>query len=271
MIKPGHIVFIALLFVQSMAYAQLEPVFKKGPAHNIRMLIVPFDPRIYLNDATPEMAKKYNCTHDELMLYFRAQWNRQMHMAFVDSCYTVDLLTDNTKEARDDINGLYTSISYVMETKMQNRPEVTEEPSLFRKVFPKKNKKKAEEPFWGARTENGELVSHTQSDKNKYLHIVFNDTLFLQNLATRRNVDMFLFINQFEIKGNYGDPYASGRSDFSRNFKVHFSIYNASGELLHGSYSSVDIPFGLYDRELIVNEYFPPAIRQIIHNIEFEY
>jgi hypothetical protein len=50
---------------------------------------------------------------------------------------------------------------------------------------------------------------------------------------------------------------------------VHFSLYNAQGVLIHGSFGETKIPFELSDRKEIVNSYFPEVIRQIIHNIEF--
>ncbi len=263
------ILFVVLL--PGLLQAQIEPVFKTRPAHEFRMLIVPFDTRIYLNDATPEMATRYNMTHDELMMFFRMEWNRHLHMAFLDSCYTVDLLTDNTREARDDLDGLYTIIRYEMKTKMQNKPEQPEEQSWFRKMFPKKKKQVSDDIYVGGERSDGEIISRRQTHENRYFHIAFTDTTFLQQLAQRRNIDFFLFINQFEIKGNYSDPYASGRSDFSRSFKVHFSIYDNLGELVHGSYAEVDVPFHLYDKDVLVGEYFPPAIRQIIYNFHFSY
>ena len=269
MIRKWIILCFALF--PSTLFAQLELDFRTGPVHDVRMLIVPFDPIIYYNDATPEMAQKYNMTHDQLMTYFRREWNKQIHMAFADSCYTVDLYSDNTKEARDDLDGLYTIISYEMRNKMQNAPEEEKELSLFRKIFPKKEKQQSDENFYGTKKQNGELVNYTQGTENKFFHIVFNDTTFLRTLVERRDIDYFLFINQFEIKGNYSDPYASGRSDFTRTLKVHFSIFDRTGTLVHGSYASVDIPFYLYDKDIVVGEYFPPAIRQIIHNVKFSY
>ncbi len=266
-------VFLIILSI-NLSQAQIEPVLRSRPEHDLRMLIVPFDPRIYYNDASPEMEKIYDKSHEELMNYFRVQWNRNMHMAFIDSCYTIDLLSDNTKEARDDIDGLYTCISYTMEDKMQNYPELEEEPnffrSLFRSIFPKKEKKVEKIP-WETRTEHGEIISNRQSSREKFAHIVFSNKNFLSDLAFRRNIDLFLFINYFEIRGDYSDPYASGQADLQRYFKVHFSIFDSYGDLVHGGYSHVEIPFYLYDREEIVNNYFPPAIRQIIYNIDFKY
>jgi len=270
-----HIIFVVLFLFCFQIWGQETLQWGAGPKYNVRLLIVPFDPIIYYNDATPDMAPKYQMTHDELMMFFRSELNRYLHAALNDSCYTIDLLTDNTKEARQDIDGLYANISYEMRAAMPNRPEDTEDEGFFKKMARTKEKEKASQnnqgELYGTRTQSGEIYGNRQSTKDLYFHIKFKDPEFLPNLSERRNVDMFLFINQFEIKGNYGDPYTSGNKDFARTFKVHFSIYDHLGELVHGSFASAQIPFDLNDKNKVVSNYYPEIVRQIIYNIEFAY
>jgi hypothetical protein len=73
-----------------------------------------------------------------------------------------------------------------------------------------------------------------------------------------------------EISGNYGDPYMSGNSKSSRTIKVHYSLYDYHGTLLHGGFASEDIPFNLDDVNEVVEDYFPSLVRQIILNINFD-
>lgn len=264
-----------LLCFSTIIWAQETLQFSNAPKYDVRLLIVPFDPIIYYNDATPELAPKYDMTHDELMMFFRLELNKYLHNSLSDSCYTVDLLTDNTKEARQDLGGLYTVIAYEMRTAMPNTTEDTSDEGFFGKFYRNMKKEKSVEnkdgELYSTRMNNGEIKGHRQSTDNMYFHIKFKDPDFLPELADRRNVDRFLFINQFEIKGNYSDPYTSGRDDFMRTFKVHFSIYDHLGELIHGSYAVVKIPFDEYDKDNIVADYYPSIVRQIIYNIEFAY
>lgn len=269
-------ILLAILVLFSFNLQSQESLqFVYGPKYDVRLLIVPFDPIIYYNDATSEIAPKYNLSHDELMLYFRTELNRVLNNSLADSCYTVNLLNDNTKEARQDLDGIYTIISYEMRSMMQNKPEDPEGEGFVAKIFNKKKHEKAKEnkdgELYKTRTNAGEIHNQRQSTKNLYFHIIFKDPDFIPELANRRKVDRFLFINQFEIKGNYDNPYASGTNEFTRTLKVHFSIYDHLGDLVHGSYASVEIPFYLTDKNKIVADYFPEIVRQIIHNIEFAY
>ncbi|MBQ5572524.1 MAG: hypothetical protein IIT38_06570, partial [Bacteroidales bacterium] len=95
-----------------MSYGQEYLDFNSRYNRQKRVLLVPFDERIYFNDATAEIAKRDGLTHDEIMEYFRYQLSLYITNALIDSCEVVDLLKDNTREAEADISGLYTTMSY---------------------------------------------------------------------------------------------------------------------------------------------------------------
>lgn len=239
-----------------------------------RILLVPFDPRIYVNDATAIMLKNERSNHDELMQYFRYQFNLQLHNAMMDSCSVVSLFSDNTRIDQEDINTLYSLISYELVLATKNAPENPEE-NKKKSFFAKKKEEKElqrrleETKEYDARIHNGEIVSRRQTTQDMSLNIVFHQPEVLEEIANRRNVDLFLFINQFEIVGNYGDPYLSGNTKAERNLKVHFSIYNTKGQMIHNSFGITKLPFNLDDKQTVVELYFPEVIRQIIHNISF--
>jgi len=270
-------VLLFLVFVISFVgvlKAQEYLDFNTGANRTKRILLVPFDPRIYYNDATAIIARNTGETHDEIMLYFREQFSLQLYNAMMDSCTVVNLLTDNTRQAQEDISGLYSSISYELRLAMQNNPEDPDEVEnmnfFLRRRYEKEQKKK-NEAMDNSRTRivDGEIVGHRQPVEDKYLHIVFHQPEVLSEIASRRDIDYFLFINQFDIKGNYGDPYLSGNSKSERIIKVHFSLYNAEGKLVHGSFGMNKMPFNLDDKKEVANLYFPEVIRQIVNNIDF--
>ncbi|PLX08925.1 MAG: hypothetical protein C0596_03670 [Marinilabiliales bacterium] len=266
------LVFVFPLITVLNAQEYLD--FNTGANRTKRILLVPFDPRIYYNDATSIMAEETGETHDEIMLYFREQFNLQLYNAMMDSCVVVNLLTDNTRRAQEDISELYSSISYELRLAMQNEPEDPDEVEkmnfLQRKRYEKEQQRKLEE-MENSRTRivDGEIVGKRQSVEDKYLHIIFHQPEVLEEIAARRDIDYFLFINQFDIKGNYGDPYLSGNANSERTIKVHFSLYNAQGKLIHGSFGENNMPFNLADRKEVANLYFPEVIRQIVNNIDY--
>lgn len=248
--------------------------FNSGGDKQKKILLVPFDPRIYVNDATSLMVQKDGGNNNEIMEYFRYEFNLQLYNAMMDSCTIISLYSDNTRVDQEDVGNLYSVISYELILAMKNKPENPEEQAdkgyFARKRQEKEEARRIEEASqYKTRIQNGELVGKRQAVNDMSLSIVFHQPEVLTEIAARRNVDLFLFINQFEISGNYGDPYLTGNAKAERTLKVHFSLYNTQGKMVHASFGETKIPFSLHDKQKVKDLYFPEVIRQIIYNINF--
>lgn len=273
--KMKRIIQILLILIScvSMSYGQEYLDFNSRYNRQKRVLLVPFDERIYFNDATAEIAKRDGLTHDEIMEYFRYQLSLYITNALIDSCEVVDLLKDNTREAEADISGLYTTMSY--ELRLAELELDTENMGALAKKRAEKleeaRRKQREEEMKAARPgiQNGELVGRKQQTDDMYLHIIIGQPEVLKEIASRRKVDYFLFINQFDIKTDYRDPYISGQRNLQRLMRVHFSIYNTNGEFVSGNYASTKVPYYEDSKERIVNQYFPEIMRQILKKLKF--
>ena len=267
------LVILLFLVFAGFVYGQEFLDFNSRYNRQKRVLVVPFDERIYFNDATPEIARRDGITHDEIMEYFRYQLNLQLKNALMDSCEIVDLMSNNTREDEADIIGLYTTMSY--ELRLAEFELDTENMgAIARKRAEKQEearRKVREEQMANARPgiRNGELVGQKQNTDDMYLHIIIEQPDILKEIASRRKVDYFLFVNQFDIKTDYRDPYMSGNRNMQRLLRVHFSIYNTSGEFVSGNYASTKVPYYEDDKERIVNQYFPVIMRQILKKIKF--
>lgn len=273
--KMKRIIQILLIVISSvsMSYGQESLDFTSRYNRQKRVLLVPFDERIYFNDATAEIAKRDGLTHDEIMEYFRYQLSLYLTNSLIDSCEVVDLLKDNTREAEADISGLYTTMSY--ELRLAEFELDTENMNALARKRAEKleeaRRKQREEEMKNARPgiQNGELVGRKQQTDDMYLHIIIGQPDVLKEIATRRNVDYFLFINQFDIKTDYRDPYLSGQRNVQRLMRVHFSIYNTEGEFISGNFASTKVPIYEDDKNRIVTQYFPDIMRQILKKIKF--
>ena len=274
--KIKRIIQILLILIScvSMAYGQEYLDFNSRYNRQKRVLVVPFDERIYFNDATAEIAKRDGLTHDEIMEYFRYQLNLQLVNSLIDSCEVVDLFKDNTREDEADISGLYTTMSY--ELRLAEFELDTENMGALARKRAEKleeaRRKQREEEMKDARPgiQNGELVGRKQQTDDMYLHIIIGQPEVLKEIASRRKVDYFLFVNQCDIKTDYRDPYISGQRNVQRLMRVHFSIYNSNGEFVSGNYASTKVPYYEDSKERIVNQYFPEIMRQILKKLKFQ-
>lgn len=268
--KNGLKIHLLCLLLLSMfnGYAQFD-IDLAPERSKQRILILPFDPSIYVNDASMMWAQANNMSHEEIRETLRLELNRRLHLAMIDSCESVDILTSYTKEARNDLLGLYTTVSYEMRRSMADNPEEPEKESGILSGFFHKKEKEYTDTVVKTKRVDGEIQGRRYSTHDKYLHVIYNNPDFIPELCKRRRLDKVLFVNQLEIVGNYGDPYMSGSSKASRIIKVHYSLYDYNGRLLHGGHASTEIPFHLKDIEEVMKIYFPPIVRQIILNIDF--
>lgn len=273
MMKRILSILLIVIPFATISYGQEYLDFNNAYNRKKRVLVVPFDERIYFNDATADIARRDGLNHDEIMEYFRYQLNLNLINSLIDSCEIVDLMTNNTREDEADITGLYTTMSY--ELRLAEFEIDTENMGLFARKRAEKleeaRRKQREEEMENARPgmQNGELVGRKQNTDDMYLHIVIGQPEVLKEIASRRKVDYYLFVNQFDIKTDYRDPYISGQRNVHRLMRVHFSIYNANGEFISGNYASAKVPLYEDDKERIVNLYFPEIMRQILKKIKF--
>jgi len=273
MMKRILSILLIVIPFATISYGQEYLDFNNAYNRKKRVLVVPFDERIYFNDATADIARRDGLNHDEIMEYFRYQLNLNLINSLIDSCEIVDLMTNNTREDEADITGLYTTMSY--ELRLAEFEIDTENMGLFARKRAEKleeaRRKQREEEMENARPgmQNGELVGRKQNTDDMYLHIVIGQPEVLKEIASRRKVDYYLFVNQFDIKTDYRDPYISGQRNVQRLMRVHFSIYNTNGEFVSGNYASTKVPIYEDDKERIVNLYFPEIMRQILKKIKF--
>ena len=234
-----------------------------------RIMILPFDPSIYINDASELWIRNSDMDYQELKTYLRNQLNSRIHLALVDSCEPIDLMQDYTTEARNELLGLYTTVSYEMRRAMPDEKEEDEGEKFLGRFFEKRKEKNYTDTVVKTRREAGEVRGKRYNTSDKYLHVIYQNPDFIPELAKRRNLDKILFVNQLEIQGRYGNPYISGDGESRRMIKVHYSLYDSQGKLLHGGFSSVTIPFNLNDVETVIKDYFPAIVRQMMLNIDF--
>ncbi|RLD49553.1 MAG: hypothetical protein DRI94_11005, partial [Bacteroidetes bacterium] len=84
------------------------------------------------------------------------------------------------------------------------------------------------------------------------------------------NNDYFLFINQFEIRSDYSNPYSSGSGTYPRILKIHYSIYDAQGNFIFGSFAQTKLPPTENYLKNISQKYFPIIIKKMYQNSPFK-
>lgn len=249
---------------------------RKLEIQNKIVLVVPFNPTLYSNDASKEMIEQSGLKYKQVQNLLRIELDKSLHKAIADSCRSKGLLESFTTGGDNELDMIYSYSDYFFSEAMSYNPDrkpLSDKSKLAidKDDDPKKKKKKKkkdEEETPDIRS-GGDLRSEVKNNSNKFFNVKFREKDFLKNYSKKDNIDYFLFINQFEIKGDYSDPYKAGNNSYAREIKIHFSIFNHDGEYLYGSFATIEFPAKINDPEKLAKNYFMKLAREVVKNIPF--
>ena len=238
------------IFLESKAQVQgqlLEPV------HN-RVMIIPFNDFYYLSDADPELAKVNHKNADEVSTLFRYGITNNIATRVISSYDTYNILTDTTVQSRSDLDRIYSSIQY----KYQKPINADTDGESGSEIF--------QQDIFGIKKEEEKSGSHKKDnpdDNKKFMNAVVKDDGLFSYLQEKYDVNLFVFINQFELKTNWENCLDLATNNFEREIIVHFTIYDAQGKILKGDAASVIFPSAEKSFDQIIGVQFPLIAEQL--------
>ena len=191
-----------------------------------RVLIIPFNPALYFSDADADIAWQSKIPKQKIRYIFQARLNALLQAPGYQCInYLNNSLPDSVSEGGD----IYKNLAYsYQDIKTSN----------FQPIAPPKEKglkawvKNTKEKVGLGKTAEPVGVAH---DETKYYGVQVNDPNFFTAFNNSTGADFYLFINQFEIFTDFTNCIDRTTKNFVRNFRVHYTIYNAQGELLAGN------------------------------------
>ncbi len=161
--------------------------------------------------------------------------------AFIDpkGFESINLLGGVFRDSVDEINKIYKSLSYsyqdISQSKYNPQPVAEKPVTAGATAWLQKQKDKISTPNTFA------TKPSIAQDETKYYGVKVKNPDFYAHFNKHYAVDYYLFINQFEIHTDYTSCLDRTTQNFVREFLVHYTIYNANGELIAGN--KVKIPY----------------------------
>lgn len=253
------------------------------PKYKKTVMVIPFNPNLYNNEASKDMIKKSGLSYDDLEFTLRMEFDRNIHDILADSCKSICLLQSyTTNENTVNIGDIYSHSNYYFAESKVFEPQKKRRFRFSRLASDKeldtekdtteyKEKKQAYDKSHAnkQRITDGELTSEVRNNNDKFLNVKFKDDTFLKDLSKKFAVDYFLFINQFDIKGDFSNPYANGTSTNDMSIMIHYSIFNSNAEYIFGGVAVVDYPAYISDPKEVMDKYFAKLTKFIIKDIKF--
>lgn len=231
--------FFAQDFIDFETFDQTDAVAPKGSS----VLIIPFSSNMYNNQESKYIVEKSGLEYEQTINYFKSSLDSSIFNALDDSCKVVSMLTGFIAGTTSDLEKLHGNAHYYLaDIKLLSSKE---KDAMFMKNDQNSNNVTERNKY----IQNGEVVSVKTSSKNQYIAVKFDDQALVNAIAMKYGAKYLLFVNQFDILGDFSDPYRVAEKTYNRVIKVHYSLFTNTGTFLEGNV--VEYTFPAYEDNII--------------------
>jgi hypothetical protein len=246
--------FLILIFFtgEYILHAQNTTIGTKGKDNNTglhKMMIIPFEPKLYNSEIDYAINKETKLSGKEIKFKFRDGINEQLFKTFKNSKYgVVDLMEDTTKYKKDII-GIYSHLNY----------EYVKVPDQEHYKPPVKDKNEKQ-------IDKGQIKIETNTDA-RFMNAKIDNAKLVPMLYGKYKTDIFVFVNQLDIKGAMASTEFSGGGGEYRKIMVHYTVYTYDAREINSGIAEQDFPADLNDPNKIINKYFSKVAETINQRI----
>ena len=220
------------------------PVEKKDTR---KVLVIPFEPKLYMSEIDENVNKETKLNFKQIRNAFRSGLDYSVVAEFRKKYKVVTLMSDSAHIISDQ-NYVYESIAY--------KYEVVPDPNA---------KTSTEKPVDKPKVQNGQLAV-TTNDQKKFMNTKITNPKLLATLNRTYGAEIFIFINELDIKNNIDNSTKTAMGTYERIAGVHYSIYDLDGKLLDSGLATKGFPSTANNPNKIVNSYFSDIAQTIYTN-----
>jgi len=219
---------------------------EKAPAPGKqKMMLIPFEPRMYMSEIDFAINKETKLNGKQIKAIFRDGINEQLYKALKPQHMVVDLM-DDTVKTKKDLSEVYQHL--VLE---------------YMKVPDQANYKPPVKEKQENVVKNGQIVDESNTDA-RFMNAKINSPALVPHLYKKYKSDIFIFINQLDLKAsNSGGPADVATTDGFRKLVVHYTVYTFDAKEINSGIAETQFPISINEPKKIVNTYFS-KIAQII-------
>ena len=214
-----------------------------------KILLIPYNPMMHLSDADQDIGEYSELSGEKIRAAFRLGLTSEVNAQLEKIYPTYSLLSNSLRDY--DLDLLYSSIYYRMDTVFSvSHPSNEDQLQKRKSIFSRNRNSKTKE-----------------NHDFKFMNIALDRTAQLPKLGEKYGADLFVFLNQFEIITHYDDCLDLASKIYSRQLKVHYSVYDVQGKELYGDVAAVDFPSNSNDINEIIQTNFPKIAESIVKTI----
>jgi len=258
--KKISLFYVLIFFCFSKSFSQIKEEVqieqtKNGQTETYhKIMLIPYDPNFYLSDAEQEIIEATKKDPKQVRESFRRTIDLYIQHGFSRLRPCISLLNDadSIPSLQEALINIYSKTGYRYGNPMPlpYKPETNDSLS-------KQNKKAVKETF-DSRTAQQYI---TFKGDAKYMNAVISKPEVLEELFKEYGTDIFVFINQFEIKTNYNSCLNIANKIYKREIMLHFSVFEKNGKQIAGAYATTFFPSDSNNAFDIMKNCFPELAR----------
>ena len=240
--------FCANLKAQDKTISSGNKPLAKEAISKHKIMLIPFENRMYLSEIDFMINKETKLNAKQIKAVMRDGLNEQFYKKLKPKMPVVDLLEDTTK-TKKDLENIYQYLSYqYMKVPNQDnyKPPVKE----------KEEKTIA----------NGQLSVESNSD-TRFMNAKLKNATLVPSLGGKYKTDLFLFINELDIKSLNGLP-GDLNSNPTRKIILHYTIYSLDAKEINSGIAEVNLPVNINNPSKIIGTYFAQLADIVTARIE---
>jgi hypothetical protein len=237
-----------LILLLSLLSLSSQAQVKSSVADTIlysKILVVPYNPYMHLSDADDDISEFSEKNKAEIRKQFRLGLLQDVNERLTTSYQVYGTRNFVGQDEQQDIEALYSMIDYHLDTVCPPVYPIKDTLTLKEKLF-------------------GNTKTKPKGEKMEYMNIGISHPEVLTLYSKKYGTDLFIFLNQFDIKTNYNNCHDLALKTYDREIKVHYSLFDAAGKQVYGDAVTVFIPHSSnYVDEIIAKNF--PAISDYIY------
>ncbi|MEO6882728.1 MAG: hypothetical protein ABI199_01750 [Bacteroidia bacterium] len=217
------IIFFFLIF--SNLLLRSEKLFSQTTSSTTvkeKMLIIPFEPKMYMSEIDLYISQETKMTYPQMWANFRNNLNTSLALQFKGNYAPISLLSDT-----NELQYIYENITY----------EYDAVPDTSAKASSKKNQEDTHQMI------NGQVNTDVNAQQG-FMNTKVTNQLLLPKLNKKYGADVFIFINELDIKHVLKSDADMSTSDniYEREMTVQYSILDKAGKTITAGVSSIRFP-----------------------------
>jgi hypothetical protein len=230
---------------QNTTIDKKEKEERTATAHKV--MLIPFEPKLYMSEIDYNINQETKLTGKEIKYKFRDGLNEQLYKAFKNAKYGVLDLMEDTVKYKKDIEGIYQYLSY----------EFQKVPDQNNYQPPKKEKEQK-------KIEKGQLNVESNTDA-RFMNAKLTNGKVVPLLSGKYKTDVFVFINQLEIKSSTNrGPAELGEGNGNRKIVVHYTVYTLDAREINSGIAEEEFEVTLNNPKKIIDKHFAKIANLIV-------